>query len=281
MAFADYAAYKSEVTEQVAGFFTKNSWAFNGTASAWNSSFTTAPDAGANATTTARQCNYLTAGSLIPNARGVMTPGSTVPYWLAEMELQIAAASSRPTPGIFMLFDRLADILPGTASVSVTPIANLALTGFNLTGSRYSDGDGVMAALFCQTVVVGSPVINITYTNQAGVGSRTSKNVAVGAAQALSITPIPLQDGDTGIQSVQSYNIVTAGTSGALALVLYKPIASFVQPTNTDLPGYREMWEGGGLTRVYPEACLEIVAIANTATTASNIIAGRLGIVEG
>lgn len=281
MAFANYNAYKTEVSEQVATFFTKASVTFNGSAQAWNTSWTAAPDAGSNATATVRLCNYLTAGSLIPNARGTMIPGDTTPYWLAEMELQVAAPTNRTNSGIFMLLDRLADILPSaTANATVTPIANLALTGFALTGQRHI-GKGVMAALQVQTVIVGSPVINITYTNQAGVSGRVSKNVAPGAAQALSIIPIPLADGDTGIQSVQSYNVVTAGTTGQFALVLYKVIASFAQPSNSDLPGYREMWEGGAITRVYPEACFEIISVNIATSTTSGVIVGRLGIVEG
>lgn len=281
MAFADYPSYKKEVSEQVANFFTKASVTFNGTASAWNTSWTAAPDAGANATATARQCNYLTAGSLIANARGHMVPGDTTPYWIAEMELQIAAPTTRTNSGVFMLLDRLADILPSaTANATVTPIANLALTGFNLTGSRYSDGDGVMVALFTQTVIVGSPVITLTYTNQAGVSGRTTKPCAPGAAQALSIIPVALQDGDTGVRSVESYNITTAGTTGQFAVVLYRPMGMFAQPSNADLPGYREMWEGGALTRIYPEACLEIISINLSASTTSGLIVGRLGIVE-
>lgn len=282
MAIATYAAYKSEVSEQWAGHFTKASVTFNGTASAWNTSWLAVPDAGANATATVRLCNYLTAGALIPQQRKIMAPGASTPYWLVEMELQIAAATNRPNSGIFMMFDRLADILPSaTANATVTPIANLALTGVTLTGTRYADGEGVMAFLHVQTVIVGSPVITITYTNQAGTAGRVSQQVATGAAQALSNIPIPLADGDTGIQSVQSYDIVTAGTTGQFALVLRKPIATFAQPSNSDLPGYREMWEGGAITRLYPEACLEIISINIATSITSGLIVGRLGVTEG
>lgn len=281
MAIGTYAQYKEEVSEQWAGMFTKAS-VTTPAASAWTTSFQATPDAGVHPTTVAaRQCNYLTAGSLIPSQRKIMTPGAVTPYWLTEMELQIAAATSRTNSGIFMLLDRLADVLPGLTSTTVTPIANIAVTGLNLTGSRYSDGRGVMAALVCSTVVVGSPVITITYTNQAGVAGKVSQQVATGAAAQFSVTPIPLADGDTGIQAITSYNIVTAGTSGAFTLVLYKPIACFAQPSNSDLPGYREMWEGGAITRLYPEACLEMVNINNALSTTSGLVVGRLGVTEG
>lgn len=280
MALADYAAYKNRVSWKADNLFSKASVTFNGTNQAWNSSWTAAPDAGANATATARQCTAATVGALLTSQRAQLPVGDTTPYWLCEMELQIAAATNRTNSGIFMLLDRLADILPSaTANATVTPIANLALTGFNLTGMRYADGNGVMAALFIQTVIVGAPVITLTYTNQAGVAGRTSKPCAPGAAQALSILPIALQDGDTGIRSVESYNITTAGTSGSVALVLYQPIATFVQPTNSDLPGFREMW--GGITRVYPEACYDIVSTNIATSTTSGVIVGRLGIVAG
>jgi len=281
MAFTGYAQYKEEVSEQWAGHFTKNSVTLAGTTAVWCNSWTAAPDAGVNPTATARACNYLTAGSLIPQGRKVMNPAALTPYWLIEMELQIAAPTSRTNAGCVMLMDRLADILPSaTTNATVTPIANLALTNMTLGTGRHSDGRGVMAALMCTTAISGSPVINITYTNRDGVAGKVSQNVATGAATQFTIIPIPLADGDTGIRSIQSYNIVTAGTSGQFALVLYKPIATFAQPSNSDLPGYREMWEGGAITRLYPDACFELLNINNTSSTTSGLMVGRLGITE-
>ena len=281
MAIPTFAAYKRLVeASHGKGHFTKGSVTFNGTAQAWNTSWLAAPDAGTAATATARICTEATAGALWPQSTSPVKPPLTAKYWLSELELQIAAATNRTNSGIFLLVDRLADILPSaTANATVTPIANLALTG--LVPTRHTTGENVMAAVYTQTVIVGAPQLTLTYTNQAGTAGRTSKILVPGAAQALSIMPFSLADGDTGVQSVQSYNITTAGTSGQFAVVLYKVLAAFRQPAGADSPGYREMLSSGALQELHPNACLEIWSTNIATSTTSGLVMGRVGVIEG
>lgn len=103
---------------------------------------------------------------------------------------------------------------------------------------RYTDGQGVKAMLVATNPYIGAQTYTISYTNQAGVSGRTSvaavsntgTNIGTlisgSSAVVNSVGPfIPLQSGDTGIQSVQS--ITFSGSNGGLAaLVLVKPLAS-------------------------------------------------------
>ena len=283
MAISTYAAYKRKVeAAQFNGNFTKASITYNGTSSAFNTHRHASPDNGtAPISVAVRQFTALTAGNLLPRG-GVspLAPPLTAKYWLAQLELQQAVATSRPGAGLVMLVDRLVDLLPAINSATVTPIANTALTGF--APPRFTNGEGVMAALQTVNVIVGSPQISLTYTNQAGTAGQTSKIVATGTAQVLSIIPIPLADGDTGIQSVQSYNVTTAGTSGQFDIVLFKILAVMPFSTTSGVNGgYREMWDSGALQELHPDSNLELWSISQTSSTASGMLIGKLGIIEG
>lgn len=281
MAIATYTAYKNKVAaKQAPSFFTKASVTFNGINSAWNTAWTSAPDAGVVPTATARVCTSQTLGALLASSQTPLRTPMTAKFWLAQMELQIAAASNRTNSGIFMLVDRMADILPSaTANATVTPIANLALTG--MVPTRWTTGEGVMAALQCITVIAGAPQLTIGYTNQAGTAGKTSQILVPSASQALSIIPFSLADGDYGLQSIQSYNVTTAGTTGQFGLVLYKPLAIFGMPRSYDNPGYRELLDSGNLCELHPDSCLEIWSYNLATSTASGLIMGNLGIIEG
>jgi hypothetical protein len=104
---------------------------------------------------------------------------------------------------------------------------------------RYTDGAGVKMFLVAQAPYIGTQQFFITYKNQNGV-SKTSptcaSNVGLatscivssssGTPQALGYGPfIPLQEGDTGIRSVETITFL-APNGGLAALVLVKPLAN-------------------------------------------------------
>ena len=108
--------------------------------------------------------------------------------------------------------------------------------------TRYTDGRGVQAFLVAQGAYVGGASYFMTYTNQDGVPNRTSQvcisNLVTTAGTLISSGNkgvsalqygcfIPLQDGDTGIRSVQSIQFLSAN-GGIAALVLCKPIVSTI-----------------------------------------------------
>lgn len=115
-------------------------------------------------------------------------------------------------------------------------VGSVSLSGSGLT--RYTDGVGVQAMLVQQATQAGGGTFNLTYTGPQGSG-RTSKTMKCNTSTVNGsiVTTMPvqtagyssspfvgLQDGDTGITSVESVNW-TLEDVGLVALVLVKPIA--------------------------------------------------------
>lgn len=103
--------------------------------------------------------------------------------------------------------------------------------------TRYTDGEGVRIMLVTQGARAGSPYVTVSYTNQDGVSGRTTVShrmnneifnggiATSNRAVADSGNPfLALQQGDTGVRSVESVTLATADV-GLFAIVLVKPIA--------------------------------------------------------
>lgn len=123
----------------------------------------------------------------------------------------------------------------------------------NATGiTRYQDGSGVMLMPVVVAGQTGGQTFFVTYTNQDGVSGRTSKTVTM-CTQGINGTILcsapatsgcngpfmPLQNGDTGVRSVESVQINGLGDVGLFALVLVKPLATMAlrgidAPTEVD-----------------------------------------------
>jgi len=146
--------------------------------------------------------------------------------------------------------------------------------------TRYTDGEGVQAALIMHTNVGGTATtVTVEYTNSAGVGSRVSTAMVFGGSGQSStgnLTRIPLQAGDTGIRSVEAVTLAgTTGIAGNFGVVLYKPLAwAFANDSEganvTDCVSTGRML--GQFNEVLDDACLSIFAVMNTAQSASGAI---------
>lgn len=71
------------------------------------------------------------------------------------------------------------------------------------------------------TAATGNLAVNVTYTNQDGVGSRTTGATGIGAAPPVGrMFPLPLQAGDTGVQRIDNVagSVASAGTFNVLVL---------------------------------------------------------------
>jgi hypothetical protein len=145
----------------------------------------------------------------------------TKAYYVAQLEL----ANSANAFTSLMLIDRLSHQggLSGTATAEqTTNLPTAALT-------RYTDGVGVMAGLEIYAALGAlAQTVTLSYTNQAGIAGRISKPVVIGATNdnaASRFIPIPLQDDDTGVRSVESVTPSSStGTAGNYGVVLYKPL---------------------------------------------------------
>jgi hypothetical protein len=146
------------------------------------------------------------------------------------------------------------------------------------TLSRYTDGVGVqMMAVSVASGTGLSPRFTVNYTNSDGVSGRTSNLVTLSAATAngsilschhdLSTTIgntsfIGLQEGDTGVRSVQSVTFPGITDVGLFALVLVKPLMTSTlyetaSPIETEL-----LVHSSTLPKIYDDAYLNLIICA-------------------
>lgn len=222
------------------------------------------------------------------NMQGCIWPGDltggTATKHLLTMSGQTAGATTVP---ITLL---LVDLLGSYARIDGNTASALTLAN-TLTLPRYTNGAGVMAYSVVAPATIGASAHNIlmTYTNQTPTGSRNMPQTVAATVSAVNshiyhsgtaannIGPfLPLQAGDTGIRSVQTWQQTAAnGTASTFTnLVLAKPIME-LQVTTQFLLAERDMLnqfpslpmiqESGATSN----ACLSWLAYAGAATPAS------------
>jgi len=176
------------------------------------------------------------------------------------------------------LYDRLSHqggLVGNVATVQTTNLPTAALT-------RYTSGEGVMIGLHIYTVI-GTSIVTVfaEYTNQAGTAGRVTPDTVFGGTgfrEAQRMIILPLQEGDYGVQSVESVQITGlggTGTAGNFGVMLIKPLVM------TPVPVCQQAFEWlpilGGLGGLAPEivdnACLSF--LVQSAGTSSGILQGE------
>jgi len=220
--------------------------------------------------------------------QGCIWPGDlisgTATKHLLTMSAQTAGATTVP---ITLL---LVDMLGCYARIDGNTASAITLAN-TLTLPRYTSGTGVMAYSVVAPATTGGTAHNclMTYTNQANVGSRALPQTVASTVSAVNshiyhsgtaannIGPfLPLQAGDTGIRSVQTWQQSAAnGTASTFTnLVLAKPIME-LQLTTQFLLSERDMLNQFPSLPLIQEAaaaknaCLSWIAYAGAATPAS------------
>ena len=145
--------------------------------------------------------------------------------------------------------------------------------------TRYADSNRVMMMPVVVAAHSGAAVpLTVKYTNQNGVADRISQtvvmgpqsvngtilhSVAGGSATYPSSGPfIPLQQGDTGVRSVQSVTVGGVGDVGLFALVLVKPLAT-LDLRGIDAPTEVDFFAdcGGSMPAIEDDAYLNFIAL--------------------
>ena len=155
------------------------------------------------------------------------------------------------------------------------------------TLTRYTDGDGVQVMAVSVAGRTGGQDFFINYTNSEGVAGRISKTVRQNNSAALGVVVtsallsagntnpclfIPLQEGDTGVRSIESVTMLGADV-GLFSLVMVKPLATTVlldvnAPTERDF-----LIESGNLPEIKDDAFLNLVCIPNASLSGVGILA--------
>ena len=161
-----------------------------------------------------------------------------------------------------------------------------------VTLPRYTTGANVKAFVVAQGSYVGGAQFLINYTNQDGVTGRLSQlctsNVSTTSGTLISSGiaagtfgwNIPLQNGDTGIRSVESFTFLSAN-GGIFALVLAMDLGH-VAIREANVPAEKDFLMDTGLKmpEIQDGAYLNFIALSN-ATIAAQPFYGSLQIVWG
>lgn len=178
--------------------------------------------------------------------------------------------------GTLMLCDRLWDCgavtTPAAISVTSTAAQTITSTTFPARDTAAStNGDGVFLAIEVSSALgVGTPTWTLTYTNQAGTGSRTATNLdPVVASSAIgAFYRIGLQAGDTGVRSVQTFQSSATATSGQFVIVAYRVLAA-LELTAANTPNALDALTSG-FPRL-PNGVVPFLVFVPSTTTASSI----------
>lgn len=112
---------------------------------------------------------------------------------------------------------------------------------------------------------VTQTTVTATYTNQAGTASRTATCILNASATAEQMVPFNLQNGDTGVRSVQSLSLTpSTGTAGNFGLVLLRRICDVT--FNSTYPiAYDTI--GLGMPSINSGACLGLIYYSPLSST--------------
>jgi hypothetical protein len=146
--------------------------------------------------------------------------------------------------------------------------------------TRHTTGEGVMAGIvFYTTVGTTATTVTISYTNSAGVSGRTSTPTTFGGTNFREVNiliPIPLEAGDTGVESIESVTVTaTTGTAGNFGVCMFKPLAMVSLESATGAMPLDAVSTGciiGSLAEIDPDACLAISVFSATTTSLTGAV---------
>jgi hypothetical protein len=189
--------------------------------------------------------------------------------------MRAACASATPLPMPLILCDYLL-YYPSIEDGTTDP----QTMDNTLPLPRYADGAGVQMMAVTISSRTGGQSFSVTYTNSDGVAGRVTPAVVQNTAAAPgSVTTsatatagtgggpfIPLQNGDSGVRSVESVTMNGADT-GFFAIVLVKPIAQTVI-RGLDAPYDKDfLIFASELERIHDDAYLSLLALPNGSLT--------------
>lgn len=226
--------------------------------------------------------NNLTFNRTTDATLGALYHGGNVSTNVKSLLYMMGNASAGAPPPLLMLVDQVGYYGPLSQSATLQNLTNTTAPDRYVTAGQ----SGLQAVVVC-TAVGGATASNITalaYTNQAGTGSRampTSTVVAVTVSAAAPTTTLgarvvttvagpflPLQQGDTGMISIQSITFSAANT-GSYAIHMVRPLAMLPLAT-ANVPSERDLvMQIANLERVYDGACLTWLVYFPTATGAT------------
>ena len=217
------------------------------------------------------------------NGYGIWHGGNVSPDTKNITNLGVMSTVATAVPSLIEVVDVL-----GYYPLTTTTVTTAQTLNNTVTLPRYTDGAGVRAYVVAVgTMGAGTPNISISYTNQAGTAGKTmpvTLNAVTTAVQSHIVHRdpsagkyfpyLPLASGDTGIRSIQSVTLSATMTSGSLAIVLCKPLASIPLTTVGIMAERNLMTQLPSLPRVVDGANLNLLFVTASATVTNTPLIG-------
>jgi hypothetical protein len=180
----------------------------------------------------------------------------------------IGASITPITAGVYLLYDRL--FHEGGLNATLTTAQTIQGSTPTPALTRNTGGAGNIAFYEIYTIIgTTGTTLTMTYTNQAGTGSRTSTiNIgATGFREVSRMQRIPLAAGDSGIQAIEQIQLTaTTGTAGNFGITIAQPLA-WIPVGAGGTMGWRDYTTGlPGIPVIHPDACLALMFIPAAAT---------------
>lgn len=212
-----------------------------------------------NIPTTAETCDRTTAGAL----------GQTNPQ-PGNVKYLFQVSSTMEASGTMLIYDRLVHC--GGLSADTTSAQTVNTPPLTRYSGDSSVGNRILLEIYDTLPTTSNLFPEISYTNQDGVSGRLAHSVQIGVTtSALPPTSFlfTLDSGDTGVRSIETVTLTTAGASaGNFGVSIIRPLVIQQSPTKNAFPHYRDFLTGlPGLVKIENDACIQILA--------SNAVSGQ------
>jgi hypothetical protein len=230
----------------------------------------------------------LTTNNLMPYTRCRVSTTGTLPgglavdtdYWsiqISDTTCRLAASRANAVAGTHIII---------TDSGSGTHYLKTILP-------RYTDGAGVQMLPISIGARTGGFTFYVTYTNSSGVAGRISQTVMQNPGATVGVIAtshpaatgnyagvfIPLQEGDTGVQSVESVTMLT-GDVGLMSMVLVQPLAE-TELKEITAPHEKDFFiESNKLPEIKDDAFLSFICLPVGSLAATGLI-GSIKVIWG
>jgi hypothetical protein len=218
MAITSYAAYLAAPKQYIE--FSKSNVGFNNYCKVGQFNQGQMPPAGTLAGV--NTANGVVPDDTVTGYPSINTLGSGNTGYLTRVEL-MEGSTVGPDMNNIEIFDRLFVAGAYTFGSSTTLASQPDFS------ARVPDGDYKGLELWCEVAsnFTGSPVFTIGYTNENGVSGRsTTYSVLTNYSNQSTTFQIPLQAGDQGIQSLDSFS-ESGATGGTFNIMILRPLVSF------------------------------------------------------
>ena len=220
--------------------------------------------------------NYLAGvpGAMVANIAGLSGVALTsyagqisIPAASGNTHLARFSGVSSAQGGVLLLCDRLwhnSGLVVTTTTAQTVNSAAWPARDSNGT----TNGDDVIIGLEVMTATgAGAATPSIVYTNSANAGTKTGTMQVTYAASSIAGTfyPFTLAAGDVGVRSIQSCTLGVSMTSGSIALVAYRVLAS-LELSAAGIPNAVDALTSG-MPRLYDTSVPFLLYIPQTTTT--------------